>query len=62
VNYLLDTDTFNHFHRGQSNVVKRAAAIGTAKIGISVVTRLEVLQGRFEFVRKAATGQLLLIA
>lgn len=54
MSYLLDTDTFNHFHSGQPKVLQRAAAAGPALVAITVVTRIEVLHGRFEFVRKAA--------
>lgn len=60
--YLLDTDTFDHYHRGNANVSKRVSEIGLDQIAISVVTRMEVLQARFEYLRKAATAAQLRIA
>jgi tRNA(fMet)-specific endonuclease VapC len=54
--YLLDTDTLDHFQRGQANVFRRVNAISRHDLGITVVTRLEILRARIEFVSKAADG------
>ncbi len=54
--YLLDTDTFGHFQRGNANVSQRISEVGILNVEITVVTRMEVLQARFEYVRKAATA------
>jgi tRNA(fMet)-specific endonuclease VapC len=57
VNYLLDTDIFNHFQAGNRRVISRVDALPASSIAITVMTRIEVLQGRFEFMRKAATTE-----
>jgi tRNA(fMet)-specific endonuclease VapC len=54
--YYVDTDVFNHFHAGHPKVLARAAEAGVLNLAITVITRIEVLQGRFEFVRKAASA------
>jgi len=54
--YLLDTDTFNHFHRGRAQVLDRTRSVGQQNLAITIITRVEVLQGRFEFLRKAANA------
>jgi tRNA(fMet)-specific endonuclease VapC len=56
VKYLLDTDTLDHFQRSNPKVLQRLTAIGVENVAISVVTRIEVLQARFEYLRKAATA------
>ena len=52
---LFDTDTLTLLHTGNANVVKRVAN-EPATIAITVITRIEVLLGRFNFVLKAANG------
>jgi tRNA(fMet)-specific endonuclease VapC len=54
--YLLDTDTLDHFQRGQANVFRRVNATRQQDLAITIVTRLEILRARIEFVRKAADG------
>jgi tRNA(fMet)-specific endonuclease VapC len=56
VRYFLDTDIFNHFCAGHPRVLSHAAAAGSTNLAITVVTRMEVLRGRFEFLRKAANA------
>jgi tRNA(fMet)-specific endonuclease VapC len=60
--YYVDTDVFNHFHAGHPRVHARAAEVGESNLAITVITRIEILQGRFEFVRKAASAAQLTIA
>jgi tRNA(fMet)-specific endonuclease VapC len=62
VTHLFDTDTFNHFHAGQSKVLDRAKTVGIKQVAITVITRIEVLQGRFDFVLKAANIEQMLRA
>jgi tRNA(fMet)-specific endonuclease VapC len=57
VTYLLDTDIFNHFHAGHPRVVKRVDSVDPSQLAITVMTRIEILQGRFEFLRKASTAE-----
>jgi tRNA(fMet)-specific endonuclease VapC len=53
--HLLDTDTLTHLHLGHAEVVRRLREVGEADVGITVITRIEVLQGRFAGLLKAAT-------
>lgn len=60
--YFLDTDTLNHFHAGQPQVVRRVAAVNPSDLAITVLTRVEILRGRFEFLHKASSREQLLRA
>lgn len=53
--YLLDTDTLSALHRDQQRVVMRVAQ-ATPPIATTIITRVEILRGRIEYLRKAATG------
>src|SRR5262249_49529431 len=59
--YVLDTDTLTHLLRGQSKVTERRRQV-TDEVVITVVTQIEVLRGRFDFLLKAADGEQLLLA
>lgn len=55
--YLLDSDTFTLAHLGHPRVRARIARVSTPdRVAVSDATRVEVLRGRFEAVRKAANG------
>jgi tRNA(fMet)-specific endonuclease VapC len=54
--YLLDTDTLTHLHFGNSNVVKRLKAVGDLEVGITIITKVEILRGRSDHLLKAETG------
>ncbi|MEW6209366.1 MAG: type II toxin-antitoxin system VapC family toxin [Acidobacteriota bacterium] len=60
--HLLDTDTLTHLHRGHPRVVERLRAVGDSDVGTTIITKIELLRGRFEFMLKAATGNDLLRA
>lgn len=61
--YLLDTDVFTLAHLGRHGVpVRIAAARLEHDVVISLVTRIEVLRGRFDAVVKAADGAAVLRA
>jgi tRNA(fMet)-specific endonuclease VapC len=53
--YLLDTDTLSALHKDNRHVIARVAR-ADAKVATTIITRIEILRGRIEFVRKAATG------
>ncbi len=53
--YLLDTDTLTALHKDNSRVIE-CVARADAKVATTIITRIEILRGRIEFVRKAATG------
>lgn len=55
--YLLDTDVFTLAHLGRHGLRDRIATERAAnEVVISLVTRIEVLRGRFDAVLKAADG------
>jgi len=58
---LLDTDTFSHLTRGHEKVVARLATV-TDDAAITIVTRVEALEGRLSFLKRAANGEELLRA
>jgi tRNA(fMet)-specific endonuclease VapC len=60
--YLLDTDTLTHLHAGNSNVVERLRSVADEEVGISIITKVEVLRGRIDYLLKAETGEGLLKA
>jgi tRNA(fMet)-specific endonuclease VapC len=53
--YLLDTDTLSALHKDDPHVIARIAR-ADANVATTIITRIEILRGRIEFVRKAATG------
>jgi tRNA(fMet)-specific endonuclease VapC len=60
--HLLDTDTLTYLHAGHGTVVQRLRQCDDAEIGITIVTKAEVLRARCEFLLKAADAQQLLRA
>lgn len=52
---LLDTDTFSLLGASHPKVTTRLAA-ATDQVAITIVTRVEALQGRLAFLTRAATG------
>ena len=54
---LLDTDIVSLFHRGQGNVVQRVRVARSSGVAITIITEIEILQARFEFLLKAADAQ-----
>jgi tRNA(fMet)-specific endonuclease VapC len=53
--FVLDTDTLTLVYTAHRKVIARRASVSGSEIAITVVTRIEVLQGRFDFLLKAAT-------
>src|SRR4051812_13518143 len=60
--YVLDTDTLSHLFAGDPRVLAQRASVPSSEIAITIVTRIEALQGRFDYLLKAATGEELLRA
>jgi tRNA(fMet)-specific endonuclease VapC len=58
---ILDTDTFSLLASGHPRVTARALA-ATDTVTITVITRIEALQGRFAFLLRAADAEELLRA
>jgi tRNA(fMet)-specific endonuclease VapC len=53
---VFDTDTLTLFNLENTRIRQRASQ-ERGQIAITVITRIEVLSGRFEFVLKAADGE-----
>jgi len=51
--YLLDTDTLSHFWTGNPRVVRHVSEIPDGEIGITSITKAEVLRRRCENLLKA---------
>ena len=54
--HLLDTDTLTHLYAGRPNVVERLRTVDDPDIGITIITKVEVLRGRIDYLLKAETG------
>jgi len=60
--HLLDTDTLTHLHAGNPNVIERLRAVEDPEVGITIITKAEVLRGRIDYLLKAETRTNLLKA
>jgi tRNA(fMet)-specific endonuclease VapC len=60
--YLLDTDTLTHLHAGNPNVINRLESLQDEEVAITIVTKLEILRGRIDYLLKAFSGRDLLKA
>ncbi|AFY44314.1 type II toxin-antitoxin system VapC family toxin [Nostoc sp. PCC 7107] len=54
--YLLDTDTLTYLYAGNANVVERLRSVNDPEVGITIITKAEVLRGRIEYLLKANSG------
>ena len=54
--YLLDTDTVTHLHSGNTNVINRLENLQDEEVAITIVTKLEILRGRIDYLLKAFSG------
>ncbi|MFM7793627.1 MAG: type II toxin-antitoxin system VapC family toxin, partial [Microcystis panniformis] len=59
---LLDTDTLTHLHSGNTNVINRLENLQDEEVAITIVTKLEILRGRIDYLLKAFSGSDLLKA
>jgi len=59
--FVLDTDTLTHLLLGHKRVTEKRAHV-TDEVTLTVVTRIEMLQGRFASILKAEDGEKLLLA
>ena len=60
--HLLDTDILSLLQRGHPKVVAALDAAEDTELAITLITKIELLRGRHDFVMKAATGEQLLRA
>lgn len=55
--HILDTDILTHLHAGHPRVVEKLRELTDPNVAITVITKIELLRGRFDFLLKAATGE-----
>lgn len=60
--HLLDSDTLSHLHAGNPRVAEYLRNTVDSEIGTTIVSRIEILRARCEFVLKANSGTQLLKA
>lgn len=60
--HLLDSDTLSHLHAGNPRVAECLRNTVDSEIGTTIVSRIEILRARCEFVMKANSGTQLLKA
>jgi tRNA(fMet)-specific endonuclease VapC len=60
--YVLDTDMLSKLHAGDVRLRTRQAQFNTEQVVTTVISRIEILQGRFDFLLKAVDGEQLLRA
>ncbi len=46
--HLLDTDTLTHLHAGHPRVVERLQAVNDPAVGTTIITKVEILRGRYD--------------
>jgi tRNA(fMet)-specific endonuclease VapC len=54
--FLLDTDALSLLHAGNSNVTAKANRVDPSEVATTIITRIEILRARFDFVLKAKDG------
>jgi len=54
--HILDTDTLTHLHAGHPRVIEHLRTVDDSDVGTTIITKLEILRGRIDFVLKASTG------
>lgn len=52
--HLLDTDTLTHLFAGHPRVIERLRRVDDPVVGIAIVTKIELIRGRFDHLLKAA--------
>ena len=60
--HFLDTDTMTHAHLGHRKVASRIEQVGEQNVATTIITAIEIIRGRHEYILKAADGAQLLRA
>jgi tRNA(fMet)-specific endonuclease VapC len=55
--FILDTDTLSHLYHGQRRVTYHVQQHASDQIVISIITKIEVLRSRYEFLIKADSNE-----
>jgi len=54
--FALDTDTLSLLHAGDPKICAKASRVDPSEIETTIITKIEILRARFDFVLKAADG------
>ena len=54
--HFLDTDTMTHAHLGHRKVASRIEQVGEQNVATTIITAIEIIRGRHEYILKAADG------
>jgi tRNA(fMet)-specific endonuclease VapC len=60
--HIFDTDTLSHLHAGNQNVIRAIRQLGNEEITTTIVTKIEMLRGRIDYIIKAQADDDLLNA
>jgi tRNA(fMet)-specific endonuclease VapC len=60
--HILDTDTLSHLHAGNQNVIHAIQKLPDPDISTTIITKIEMLRGRVDYILKAKADQDLLKA
>ena len=60
--HILDTDTLTHLHAGHPRVIQCLRELADPLVATTIITKIELLRGRFDYMLRAATGPELLRA
>lgn len=55
--YILDTDILSRLHAGDPRLQKHQDRFDPVEVVTSIITRIEILRGRFEYVMKAEDAE-----
>lgn len=55
--YILDTNVLTALHLGHPKIVNAVRQVGNVRVAITVVTKVEMLRGRIDFLLKAENGE-----
>lgn len=60
--YHLDTDTVTRGQEGHPSIAQHLRQLDPADVALSIITKIEILRGRYDFLLKAQDGEQLLRA
>jgi tRNA(fMet)-specific endonuclease VapC len=60
--HILDTDILTHLYAGHPRVIERLQNLEDPDVCTTIITKIELLRGRFDFLLKAATAKELIRA
>jgi tRNA(fMet)-specific endonuclease VapC len=60
--HILDTDTLSHLHAGNENVIRSIQQLSGSEVVTTVVTKIEMLRGRIDYILKAQANEDILTA